>query len=160
MRADSGPSGSFATAWNHTSSGAAPEVTSASASTITGGCCPPAVTTTSTVSVPTLPSASVTSTVTVLVPAVVNVVVTLEPNAVPPPGNVHLYVRPPAFGTPTSAVKFTWSGAVPDVGSANAVTSSVPASSPQSASSTTPAETRRPPRRCWRYGASEKDAAV
>ena len=109
------------------------------------------MTTTSTVSVPTLPSASVTSTVTVFVPAVVNVVVTLEPKAVPPPGNVHLYVRPPPFGTPTSAVKFTVSGAVPEAGSANAVTSrspGSPGSSPQSASSTTPAETRRPPSRC------------
>ena len=77
------PSGSSATAWNHTSSGAGPSVRSAVASTITGAALSRGVTVTETSSVAVLPCGSVTSTVAVWTPGVVNVRVTLEPSAVP-----------------------------------------------------------------------------
>jgi hypothetical protein len=151
------PSGSSATAWNITSSGAGPVVRSAPQERNTGGAlCPTAI---SSSLDSELPSSSVTVIVAVCTPGVEYVCVTLVPNADPPFENVHLYVSSSPSGSSAVADRFVVSGAGPLAGSANAW-SWMLLCLPQSASVTTPAATSRPPSRCLRKSASANDAWV
>ena len=125
------PSGSRATAWNQTSSGAGPDVRSADASTIAGGALPGSVTVTVTSSEAVSPSSSVTVTVAVCGPGAVSVRLTVCPNA-SPSANSQRYESAPPSGSSPSALNVTASGAGPPGGSANACTLGAPGSAPPS----------------------------